>query len=287
MLHYNARYYDPALGTFVSPDSMVPNPARVIEYNRFLYARGNPLKYADPSGHIPQTPTGPSDDHAESAQRYWDDRWYGARGYGYDPGIKRHTLAITPFFMDMEVFTEMLADAGITVENIGGWNFEDELKYLGQGIAILARTVSGSSGRLRRSFAHLKTLVGPGVTWYRTSSKSVSFPCNLGGACAMEAGRIGFYGGLFQQGCLSDTEYHTVLRVTAIHEFAHKIHLANSPCPTNHDEWCITEEWFTDTEISMADWQARQVTHYGWSVWENWAEGVTIWVYPAYKGPAI
>ena len=52
LMYYNARYYDPTLGTFVSPDSMVPNPARVIEYNRFIYARGNPLKYKDPSGHI-------------------------------------------------------------------------------------------------------------------------------------------------------------------------------------------------------------------------------------------
>ena len=110
---------------------------------------------------------------------------------------ERYTLAITPFFMDMEVFTEMLADAGITVENIGGWNFEDELKCLGQGIAVLFRKIAGGDDRLEASFAHLKTLVGPGVTWYRTSSKSVSFPCNLGGACAMEAGRIGFYGGLF------------------------------------------------------------------------------------------
>ena len=53
LLYYNARYYDPALGTFISPDSLVPNPVRVIDYNRFLYARGNPLKYEDPSGHIP------------------------------------------------------------------------------------------------------------------------------------------------------------------------------------------------------------------------------------------
>ena len=45
------RYYDPALGTFISPDSMVPNLASVIDHNRFLYARGNPLKYADPTGH--------------------------------------------------------------------------------------------------------------------------------------------------------------------------------------------------------------------------------------------
>ena len=101
----------------------------------------------------------------------------------------------------------------------------------------------------------------------------------------MEAGRIGFYGGLFQQGSLSDNKYHLFLRSTAIHEFAHKIHLANSACPTNHDIGCIIEEWFTDTEISMADWQARRVTDYGGFVWENWAEGVTIWVYPAYKGP--
>ena len=73
LMYYNARYYDPALGTFVAPDSLIPNPGMVTHYNRFLYARGNPLKYADTSGHIPQSPTGPSDDHAESAQRYWDD----------------------------------------------------------------------------------------------------------------------------------------------------------------------------------------------------------------------
>ena len=196
-MYYNARYYDPALGTFVAPDSLIPNPGMVTHYNRFLYARGNPLKYADPSGHIPQSPTGPSDDHAESAQRYWQDRWHGARGYEFDPATGKYTRAITPFFVDMKVFTEMLADAGITVENIGGWNFEDELKCLGQGIAVLARKIAGGDDRLEASFAHLKTLVGPGVAWYRTSSKSVSFPCNLGGACAMEAGRIGFYGGLF------------------------------------------------------------------------------------------
>jgi RHS repeat-associated protein len=51
LLYYNARYYDPALGTFLSPDTIVPDASAVIDYNRFLYARANPLKYNDPSGH--------------------------------------------------------------------------------------------------------------------------------------------------------------------------------------------------------------------------------------------
>jgi hypothetical protein len=49
----NARYYDPQLGTFLSPDTVVPDAGMVVDYNRFLYARGDPVKYADPSGHCP------------------------------------------------------------------------------------------------------------------------------------------------------------------------------------------------------------------------------------------
>jgi len=51
LLYYNARFYDPALGTFLSPDTLVPDAGRVVDYNRFLYVRGNPLRYSDPTGH--------------------------------------------------------------------------------------------------------------------------------------------------------------------------------------------------------------------------------------------
>jgi len=49
--YYNARYYDPAIGTFISPDTLVPDVTNVFDYNRYMIARGNPLKYNDPSGH--------------------------------------------------------------------------------------------------------------------------------------------------------------------------------------------------------------------------------------------
>jgi hypothetical protein len=34
-----------------SPDTLVPDPTNVFDYNRYAYARLNPLKYNDPSGH--------------------------------------------------------------------------------------------------------------------------------------------------------------------------------------------------------------------------------------------
>ncbi len=53
LYYYGARYYDPALGTFVSPDSIVPNTEHVFGYNRFMYTYGNPLKFSDPLGNCP------------------------------------------------------------------------------------------------------------------------------------------------------------------------------------------------------------------------------------------
>jgi len=51
LLYFNARYYDPQIGQFISPDTIVPDPTLLIDYYRYLYARGNPVKFNDPSGH--------------------------------------------------------------------------------------------------------------------------------------------------------------------------------------------------------------------------------------------
>ncbi len=47
----NARYYDPVLGSFLSPDTLVPEPGQPEGYNRYAYANGNPLRFIDPTGH--------------------------------------------------------------------------------------------------------------------------------------------------------------------------------------------------------------------------------------------
>ncbi len=50
---YNARFYDPQLGQFTQPDSLVADPLNPAAWNRFGYAYGNPVNLRDPSGHCP------------------------------------------------------------------------------------------------------------------------------------------------------------------------------------------------------------------------------------------
>jgi len=51
LYNYNARMYDPVIGRFISPDSIVPNPFDPQSLNRYSYCLNNPLIYVDPSGH--------------------------------------------------------------------------------------------------------------------------------------------------------------------------------------------------------------------------------------------
>ncbi len=51
LIYMGARYYDPSLGRFISPDSLVQQRNDPQSYNRYAYARNNPLKYTDESGH--------------------------------------------------------------------------------------------------------------------------------------------------------------------------------------------------------------------------------------------
>ena len=55
LYYYNARYYDPEIGQFISPDTLVPDPTNVFAYNRYMYVAGNPMRLTDSSGHVWET----------------------------------------------------------------------------------------------------------------------------------------------------------------------------------------------------------------------------------------
>jgi RHS repeat-associated protein len=52
---FNARWYDPGLSRWTSPDSIIPDPVNSLEWDRFSYTKNNPIRYRDPSGHWAET----------------------------------------------------------------------------------------------------------------------------------------------------------------------------------------------------------------------------------------
>jgi RHS repeat-associated protein len=48
---YNARHYDPEIGRFVTPDSVIDGENSTQGWNRFAYVHNNPIRYKDPTGH--------------------------------------------------------------------------------------------------------------------------------------------------------------------------------------------------------------------------------------------
>ncbi len=51
LYNYGARYYDPAIGRFVSADTVVSSATDSQSFNPYTYARDNPIIYTDPTGH--------------------------------------------------------------------------------------------------------------------------------------------------------------------------------------------------------------------------------------------
>ena len=58
--HYGARFYSPALGRFLSADTVVPGAGNSQAYDRYSYVWNNPIRKIDRNGHFPADPFDPS-----------------------------------------------------------------------------------------------------------------------------------------------------------------------------------------------------------------------------------
>ena len=50
LVYMQARYYDPAVGRFLSIDPVSPGAGNAFNFNRYAYAANNPARYIDPDG---------------------------------------------------------------------------------------------------------------------------------------------------------------------------------------------------------------------------------------------
>ncbi len=51
LMYYGARWYDPSLGRFNQPDTIIPQAQGVQAWDRYGYANNNPVRFTDPTGH--------------------------------------------------------------------------------------------------------------------------------------------------------------------------------------------------------------------------------------------
>jgi RHS repeat-associated protein len=51
LLFFNARWVDPVIGRFSSPDSIIPESQGTQAWDRYAFVNNNPLRYTDSSGH--------------------------------------------------------------------------------------------------------------------------------------------------------------------------------------------------------------------------------------------
>jgi RHS repeat-associated protein len=53
LMDYHARFYEPTLGVFIQPDTMMPSAANPQSLNRYSYVLNDPINLNDPSGYKP------------------------------------------------------------------------------------------------------------------------------------------------------------------------------------------------------------------------------------------
>jgi RHS repeat-associated protein len=75
--YFNARYYDPAIGRFISADTVIPDVLNGNAFNRFTYALNNPIRNIDPTGRY-DTESGNGD--SVGPEGGWGDAGVGRPG---------------------------------------------------------------------------------------------------------------------------------------------------------------------------------------------------------------
>jgi len=131
LYYYGSRYYDPVLGRFVQPDTIIPNRFDPQAYDRYAYARDNPMRYVDPSGHAPS--------QWADAMQPAIDSYYG--GYVSDPS-HTSTMGLWGAYM------------GQSIAN--GYN--DMLRF---GTGFEQGTATGIAQDIGRGSAMVLTVAGP------------------------------------------------------------------------------------------------------------------------------
>jgi len=149
--YYNARFYDPSLGRFISPDSIVPSAMDPQSLNRYAYVRNNPIANIDPTGNSwlsnavgvasPATWLGAT---REGRQFFYDNRAaFVSAAIGFVSSGFNPVVAAAAFGTEMAMQTGAGEKFTVTVaeevfQDVLGMSQKSSLRAAGIGIRALA-----------------------------------------------------------------------------------------------------------------------------------------------------
>jgi RHS repeat-associated protein len=241
---YRARYYDSRL-QWIQPDTIVPDFSNPQSLNRYAYALGNPLRYIDPTGHM--------------SEWDWQNRWYNAHGFFWDPATGFWSTVGNPLFADVDIAREIIGEAGITLGGDASWT-DDNIKHVAFGVAKFGQ-------KLGRGTSGIKSLTGGGVRVNLEKKTTMGDACWAPPSPFLSNGRVVN---------LSVHMMNDTIEVGAqhfIHELGHVIDWQNN----------FSGAW-RDTHDPLTDYAATapNIPIIYRRKWEIWAEAVTVYVFGHY-----
>jgi RHS repeat-associated protein len=145
LVYMNARFYDPRLGRFIAPDTIVPDPLNSQALNRYTYTYGNPVSYVDPSGHEPIEINSSYDDDPPPVSGIEFPQFRGLTA-AFMPGPP---TSIAPFGPQLSPFGTGGGLEGPTLDDFSEAVNDDDLSDLGADIGdVVDKAIPYFSGAL-------------------------------------------------------------------------------------------------------------------------------------------
>jgi RHS repeat-associated protein len=149
LVKMGARWYDPELGRWTSPDKIVPEPSNPQSLNRYSYAKNSPVRFVDPTGYF-------EEDQLKD--------WYGDDWRSLFDAIWQEILLMAEFG-DVILYGNDLAAMFVQTDGGGmtAWSMSTAGEFSGRGEVSFLDSVANRDpvGLYRSSRANLDREGGP------------------------------------------------------------------------------------------------------------------------------
>jgi RHS repeat-associated protein len=270
LLFYQARWYDPYITHFTSPDTIIPDPYQPAHWNKYTYTRDNPINFTDPTGHISEKQGRRAD--VITANLYAKYNVLILKDWGYN---KAKFMTWPDWLIHLGIL-EPASNCQTWEE--GYWRSIHEMEALEAGIKALAQGLGGE-GKFRSAFKNYPILI-------RRYSKYTDLNGQIDAALATERNLGAYPVGdvIFFDATFSDDGF---ARAITVHELSHVWDARNDykiswglASLTNTLSWqcnnfaLCTQAWDESNPIE------KLPTDYHPNEKEYWAEVVMTYIYP-------